>query len=341
MTGALLEAHNVSKHYPTGSTWFGRNEQVRAVHDVTLSLIRGMSLGLVGESGCGKSTLARLLVGLEEPSTGTLSLAGERYPAASRLRRRLISRKVQMVFQDPGGSLNPRKTAEQLLSAPLAGSTKLSESQRLERVREVLELVELAPETLSRYPHELSGGQAQRLAIARALAPGPELIVLDEAVSSLDVSIQARILRLLARLRRELNLSYLFIAHDLAVVEVVCDQIAVMYLGSVVEQGSTKTVLGAPKHPYTRALLSAVPVIGKRTRRIQLAGDPPSPARPPPGCVFCARCYRAEARCREQEPKLEDGRVDHPCACFFAHDSEPDEAAFGNALGFALGRGRT
>ena len=328
MTHALLEARKVAKHYAIGPSWFAPRAQLRAVHDVTLTVTRGMSLGLVGESGCGKSTLARLLAGLEPPSSGTLSLAGESYPAQSGLRRRLVSRKVQMVFQDPGGSLNPRKTAGQLLTAPLESLTDLSKAQRLARAREVLELVELSPDVLSRYPHELSGGQAQRLALARALAPWPELIVLDEAVSSLDVSIQARILRLLVRLRRQLNLSYLFIAHDLAVVEVVCDHIAVMYLGSVVEQGATKTVLETPRHPYTRALLSAVPVIGKRARRIQLSGEAPSPARPPPGCAFHTRCYRAEARCRKQEPKLEDGQVDHPCACFFAHDSAPDARAF-------------
>ncbi len=323
MTRALLEAHRISKYYAAGGTWFGPQPKVRAVHDVTLTVTPGVSLGLVGESGCGKSTLARLLVGLDAPSAGTLSLAGHRYPTASRQRRRLVSRKVQMVFQDPGSSLNPRKTAEQLVTAPLASLTRLNEAQRRERVRQVLELVELSPRILSRYPHELSGGQAQRLALARALAPEPELIVLDEAVSSLDVSIQARILRLLARLRRELHLSYVFIAHDLAVVEVVCDEVAVMYLGSIVEHGSTRAVLETPKHPYTRALLSAVPVIGKPSRRIELLGEPPSPAHPPPGCVFHTRCYRAEARCQKQEPTLKDGQVDHPCACFFAHDSEP------------------
>ncbi len=299
--------------------------RIRAVHQVSLTVQAGACLGIVGESGSGKTTLARLIAGLESPSGGQLALAGQSYPEKSRQRRRLVSSKVQMVFQDPKGSLNPRKTTEQLLAAPLVALTKLGPERRAERIREVLEFVELSPRILSHYPHQLSGGQAQRVAIARALAPKPELLIFDEAVSSLDVSIQARLLRLLHELRQRLELSYLFIAHDLAVVEVLCDEIAVMYLGSVVERTTTRRLLDSPKHPYTRALLSAVPAIGKKSRRIELQGEPPSPARPPTGCGFRTRCYRAESRCAEQEPTLDVGRVDRPCACFFAHDSEPPE----------------
>jgi oligopeptide/dipeptide ABC transporter ATP-binding protein len=298
---------------------------VRALRDVTLSIGDGQSVGLVGESGCGKSTLARIVVGLERPSMGSLTLTSVPYPTKTAEMRRLVSSKVQMVFQDPRASLNPRKSGLELLRAPLEALTDSSAEQQLERARELLNLVELPSAVLSRYPHELSGGQAQRLAIARALAPEPRLLVLDEAVASLDVSIQARILRLLHRLRQQLKLSYLFISHDLGTVEILCDEIAVMYLGGIVEQAPTAALLGSPKHPYTRALLSAVPVIGQHKRRIELAGEPPSPAHPPSGCVFHPRCYRAERRCASDEPKLSDGPAAHPCACFFADDSEPKQ----------------
>lgn len=324
MSGPILEAEGVSRRFVVGRNWLGQESRtVRAVHEVTFSLQAGQSLALVGESGCGKSTLARMLVGLDTPSGGCLRLLGTLYPRQPHRRRLSISPKVQIVFQDPKSSFNPRKTAEQALLAPLKALTNWSQQRRLERVREVLALVELTPQLLTRYPHELSGGQAQRLAIARALGPEPDVLVLDEALSALDVSVQARLLRLLDGLRKRLNLSYVFISHDLAVVEVLCDQLAVMYLGSIVEMGPTQSILKSPRHPYTRALLSAVPVIGASSARIPLYGDPPSPAQPPSGCAFHTRCYRAEALCANEAPRLADGRVDHPCACFFAHDSAP------------------
>lgn len=323
MKPPLLDMSDVSKSF-VGRTGRGRRV-VRALNRVSFELTPGESLGLVGESGCGKTTLARIVVGLEAPSSGRLALSGIEYPERPREVRRLLASKVQMVFQDPKSSLNPKKTAEEILTAPLAALTDLSPSARGRRARELVDFVDLPPEILSRYPHEISGGQAQRLAIARALAATPELLVLDEAVASLDVSVQAHILRLLYRLKKQLGLSYLFISHDLATVEVLSDQIAVMYLGSLVEKAPTRTLLEAPKHPYTRALLSAVPRLFERKRRIELLGEPPSPAHPPTGCAFHPRCYRAEARCSAETPTLHDGAVDHPCACFFAHDSAPPE----------------
>jgi peptide/nickel transport system ATP-binding protein len=328
VTSALIEAKHVSKSFIDERDLLGRPRRtIRALHDVSLTLRAGQSLGLVGESGCGKSTLARLLIGLDMPNSGSLSLSGAPYPAHHGQRQRRVAQHVQMVFQDPMASLNPRKTGLSVLTAPLRALTELDSDQRLRRARQVLELVELPERVLQQYPHELSGGQAQRLAIARALAPRPQLLILDEAVSSLDVSIQARVLQLLHRLRSELELSYVFIGHDLAVIEVLCEEIAVMYLGSIVEQGPTRTILDNARHPYTRVLRSAVPVIGQRPRRIELSGPAPSPAHPPQGCSFHTRCYRAEERCSQQVPSLSAGLADHPCACFFAHDSEPPEPA--------------
>lgn len=322
MTKPLVEVAAVSKVFRSRTGWFGARE-FTALLDVNLAIARGQSLGLVGESGSGKTTLARLVVGLELPTSGSVAVNGQPYPRSARQRHRLVAREVQMVFQDPKSSLNPRKTAEYVLTAPLAVLTELGPAARLERAQEVLDLVELGSDILNKYPHQLSGGQAQRLAIARALAPNPKLIVLDEALSSLDVSVQARLLRLLHGLRERLGLSYLFIGHDLAVIEVLCEELAVMYLGSIVERGAARPILRAPKHPYTRTLLSAVPVIGQPLSPLELEGEPPSPARMPSGCAFHTRCYRAEDRCSQERPHLGVGKVSHPCACFFAHDSEP------------------
>ncbi len=330
----LLRLDEVSQDFVVERNWFGRARgTVRAVRQVSLDVCAGASLGIVGESGCGKSTLARIMVGLDLPSRGGVHLSGVAYPKDAARRRRLVAPQVQMVFQDPASSFNPRRTALESLMAPLLALTDLGPEERRARAEQVLELVELPTQLLQRHPHEMSGGQAQRLSLARALALRPKLIILDEAVSSLDVSIQARVLRLLVRLRRELGLAYVFIGHDLAVMEVLCDELAVMYLGSIVERGTTRQVLHDPKHPYTRSLRSAVPVIGQPMHRLALSGQPPSPANPPPGCAFHTRCYRAEAHCRKTRPGLDAGRVDRPCACFFAHDSAPPTSADESASG--------
>jgi peptide/nickel transport system ATP-binding protein len=320
----VLELKDVSKAFVVARDWLGRPvRRVRALSDVSLNVAQGRSVGLVGESGSGKTTLARIAAGLEVATTGSLKLSGVPYPEKALERRRFVADKIGMVFQDPKSSLNPRRTVQELIAAPLSRSKATTQKERQRRVLEVLELVELELALLSRYPHELSGGQAQRVALARALAAGPQLLLLDEAVSSLDVTLQARILRLLDRLRRKLDLSYLFIGHDLGVVEVLCDEVAVMYLGSIVEQGPASTVLETPKHPYTRTLLSAVPSIGKKLKRLDELGEPASALDPPGGCAYHTRCFRAEARCRCERPRLSCKLVDHPTACFFADDSEP------------------
>ncbi|MGW0061594.1 ABC transporter ATP-binding protein [Streptosporangium sandarakinum] len=274
---------------------FGKRNGVRAVDGVTFDVWPGETLGLVGESGCGKSTTGRMIVRLLEPTGGTVVFDGRDITRLGPRDMRPFRRDIQMIFQDPFASLNPRQTVERIVSGP----TRLLDRRG---VIELLEMVGLGAEHADRYPHEFSGGQAQRIGIARALASRPRLIVCDEPVSALDVSIQAQIVNLLADLQRELDLAYLFIAHDLSVVRHVCDRVAVMYLGRVVEIGSRDAVCTAPAHPYTRALLSAVPVPDPEVElvreRIVLPGDPPSPADPPPGCSFNPRCAMARDVCR-------------------------------------------
>lgn len=325
MSDTVLSASGLSKTFGGGRDVLGRAKRaVHAVSDVSLQIARGRTLGLVGESGCGKSTLAKLLLGLLEPTAGSVrigdtSIAGDEKSAY---------RRIQMVFQDPASSLNPKKTVHQILEAPLVALTDHPAETRRKQVLKALELVSLPESTVGRFPHELSGGQAQRVGLARALIVEPEVVVLDEAVSSLDVSVQARVLELLESLQRRLDVAYLFISHDLAVVDALCHDVMVMYLGRVVERGTRDQVLRAPRHPYTRALLSAVPVPGqRRIDAIALEGEPGSAANPPSGCVFHPRCYRAEARCRQEVPAEDAGEVNHPTACFFAHDSAPGRAA--------------
>ncbi|GHC53907.1 ABC transporter ATP-binding protein [Streptomyces flavofungini] len=299
---------------------------VRAVDGISFDVAEGETLGLVGESGCGKSTTGRTIVRLLEPTTGSVSYDGRDISRLSQRALRPLRRELQMVFQDPHSSLNPRQTVARIISDPLLVQGSSATDAR-KRALELMELVGLIPEHSDRYPHEFSGGQAQRVGIARALATGPRLVVADEPVSALDVSVQAQIVNLMERLQRELGLAYLFIAHDLSVVKRVCDRVAVMYLGRIVEIGAKERVYAAPAHPYTRALLSAVPLpdpAAERAReRITLLGDPPSPAAPPPGCTFHPRCHKAQDICRTEAPVLRIGTPGEAreVACHF-----PEEA---------------
>ena len=265
MSATVLEARDLCRDFGGGRTWLGRRKPVtRAVDGVTLSVERGRTLGIVGESGCGKSTLARMLVGLLAPSAGTITLDGQPVAGLKGEAAQAFHKKVQMVFQDPLSSLNPRKTVRQILDGPLAALTALGKAERRERVAELMGIVSLRPESAERYAHEFSGGQCQRIAIARALAPEPELVILDEPVSALDVSVQAQVLNLLRDLQRRLRLTFVFISHDLAVVEALCDRVLVMYHGQVVEEAPRAELFAHPQHDYTKLLLAAVPVPGRK-----------------------------------------------------------------------------
>jgi oligopeptide/dipeptide ABC transporter ATP-binding protein len=303
--------------------------RVSAVDGVSLQLHAGESLGIVGESGCGKSTLARMLVGLERPDSGHIEVAGRDVTRARGRDRRMLHKQVQMVFQDPYTSLDPRMSVLDLISEPLVVHKRVSGgAARRERVAELLSLVNLAPELMHRYPHQFSGGQRQRIGIARALALEPELLVCDEPVSALDMSVQAQVVNLLRDLQRRMGIALLFIAHDLSVVRHVSDRTAVMYLGRLAEVGETTTVYETPSHPYTQALLSASPVVDRSrrrlTNRIRLAGDPPSPTNPPTGCRFHTRCRLAKELCAREQPFLRgvDGDSDRAVACHFAEEAE-------------------
>ncbi|TCO59684.1 ABC transporter ATP-binding protein [Actinocrispum wychmicini] len=309
----VLEAENLTRKYAVGSLL--RRGHVSAVDGVSLRLRRGEALGVVGESGCGKSTLARMLVGLERPDSGRLRYHGEDVTAGRRRDRHLLRAGVQMIFQDPYASLDPRMTVLDIVAEPLAANRSGTRASRRERVAELLDLVGMAPDMMSRYPHQFSGGQRQRIGIARALALDPKVLICDEPVSALDVSVQAQVINLLAGLQRRLDVALVFIAHDLSVVRHLADRVAVMYLGRIAETGDTTTLYDSPSHPYTKALLSAVPPIdrsarGRLTQRRILAGEPPSPVDPPAGCRFNPRCWLAEDRCRTEIPLLRpvDGR---------------------------------
>ncbi len=318
MSDVVLEARHLIKHFAA------RGGAVRAVDDVSLTLRRGETLGVVGESGCGKSTLAKMLVGLERPTSGSITVRGQEMTRLRGAALRRARRNIQMVLQDPYTSLNPRMTVGDIIREPFEIHPDVVPRQhRLRAVQELLDVVGLNPDHLNRYPHQFSGGQRQRIGIARALALRPEIIICDEPVSALDVSIQAQVINLLAALQREFGLSYLFIAHDLSVVRHISDRIAVMYLGKVVETGSDVAIYDQPTHPYTQALLSAVPSADPRLRgrrtAIVLEGDVPSPVDPPSGCHFRTRCWKAQDVCAEQEPLLEvRQRSPHPSACHFA-----------------------
>ncbi|MCG1055912.1 ABC transporter ATP-binding protein [Mycetohabitans sp. B5] len=304
---AVLVADQLTKHYEVRRGMFG-TATVKALNGVSFSLARGRTLAVVGESGCGKSTLARQLTIVESPTSGRLLIDGANVATATDEQLAELRKRVQMVFQNPFASLNPRKTVEQTLAEPLAINTEMSAGERASRIAEMMRTVGLRPEHAKRYPHMFSGGQRQRVAIARAMILTPRIVVADEPVSALDVSIQAQILNLFMDLQDKFCTSYVFISHNLAVVEHVADDVMVMYFGSIAERGAKATIFARPRHPYTRALMSATPAIFESDRRIKikLEGELPSPLNPPRGCTFHQRCpYRIE-RCMAEEPRLRD-----------------------------------
>lgn len=318
---ALVSVRGLTKSFPVRRGLLRRaSGQVQAVREVDLELTAGESFGLVGESGSGKTTLARCIVRLIEPTAGVVEFRGENLLELSPSELRLRRRQFQIIFQDPYGSLNPRMRVEKILSEPLEVHGTVEPAGRSRRVRELLETVGLPESAAERYPHEFSGGQRQRVGIARALATEPALLIADEPVSALDVSVRAQIINLIADLQRRLDLTLLLIAHDLAVVEQITDRCGVLYLGRLVEVGPTPSIFAAPQHPYTVSLLSAVPVAEPRRKsnRIVLPGEPPSPIDPPSGCPFHPRCPIARERCSTEEPPLQPISEEHSVACHFA-----------------------
>lgn len=317
MSDIILEAKNIKKYFPIKKGFFMREAgQVKAVEDIDFIVRRGETLGLVGESGCGKSTLGRTLIRLYEPTAGQVAFDGTDFLKLSGRALREKRRDIQMIFQDPYSSIDPRMTVGQVIEQPFIIHGLLQKREREVRVKQLLELVGLKSSHINRYPHEFSGGQRQRIAIARAIALEPKLIICDEPVSALDVSIQAQILNLLKDLQKRLNLTYIFISHDLSVIEHVCDRIAVMYLGRIVELTTREKLFENPLHPYTQALLSSIPTMGtgkKKMARV-LTGEIPSPINPPSGCSFHPRCPKAFEICPKVVPLLE-GPIDHVKAC--------------------------
>ncbi len=319
----LVEVEHLSKRFAVKQGVFARGHaQVHAVEDVSFTVRRGETLGIVGESGCGKSTTARLILRLLDPTEGTIRFDGRDISRVSQRSLRPVRREMQMIFQDPYSSLNPRKTVGQIVGAPFAIH---GQKQARTRVQELLGTVGLSPEHYNRYPHEFSGGQRQRIGVARALALSPKLIVCDEPVSALDVSIQAQVLNLLRSLQKDFNLTYVFISHDLSVIRQIADRIAVMYLGRIVEVGDSESIYEHPKHPYTAALLSAVPRAGTSAReRIVLGGDVPSPIAPPEACVFHPRCPRFHAgHCDVEAPQLRELAPHQAAACHYPLERWP------------------
>ncbi len=317
MSEPIIVAEDLARHYELRSGPFTKPTVVRALNGVSFTLEPGRTLAVVGESGCGKSTLARLVTMIEPPTSGELTIDGRNVTHATQADRDRLRATVQIVFQDPFGSLNPRQKIGAILEEPLLINRRdIDAGERARRAREMLDLVGLRSEHYERYPHMFSGGQRQRIAVARALMLEPRVIVLDEPVSALDLSIQSQILNLLRKLQDEFNLAYLFISHDLSVVKHVADEVLVMYLGRPVEIASKAEIFAAPRHPYTKALLSATPVADPELHkeRIRLAGELPSPLNVPPGCAFHPRCWRAESECRTRAPTLEGGA--HAYACF-------------------------
>jgi len=329
----MLRVDNLVKHFPVRQGFFGRSRgKIHAVDGVSFTLEENQTLGLVGESGCGKSTIGFCILRLIKPTAGEVWFEGHNLVTAPPETLRQLRKELQIVFQDPFGSLNPRMTVAQIIEEPLLNHLDLSASRRREMVAESLSMVGLLPEHATRFPHEFSGGQRQRICLARALILRPKVIICDEPVSALDVSVQAQVLNLLSKLQRELKLSYLFVSHDLAVIRHVSHRVAVMYLGQIVEEADVKELYSRPLHPYTQALLSAVPVPNprKRRRRILLEGDVPSPLDPSPACRFHSRCPNAMGICREAAPPLRSINEDHQVACHLYDENRPAPAESGN-----------
>jgi len=318
----LLNANNIVKYFPIrGGVFMKEIASVKAVDGVSLGIIEGETVGLVGESGCGKTTFGRAILRLEEPTAGEVFFEGENILAYGKKKMQATRKKMQIIFQDPFSSLNPRKTVSHIIGEPLLVHGMHNRRQRDQSVLELLRVVGLRREHMRRYPHQFSGGQRQRIGVARALALQPKLVVCDEAVSALDVSIQAQVINLLKDLQDDFGLTYLFISHDLSVVEHVSDRVAVMYLGKIVEIAPSKALYKKPFHPYTQALLSAVPIPDpslQRANRVILKGDVPSPIDPPSGCSFHPRCLYAREICGEKQPALTEIDSEHFAACFFA-----------------------
>jgi oligopeptide/dipeptide ABC transporter ATP-binding protein len=318
MAEALLQVKNLKKYFPIHSGFLNKvKNNVKAVDDISFNIFEGETLGLVGESGCGKSTTGRMIVNLLEPTAGEIIFRNENISKISKRRQKELRSEIQIIFQDPYASLNPRMTIGQIIAEPMKVNNVAKGSELERRVKELLDYVGLASYYRNRYPHEFSGGQRQRVGIARALAVNPKLIVCDEPVSALDVSIQAQVLNLLDDLQKEFNLTYLFIAHGLNVVKHVSNRVGVMYLGKLVEIGDDNSLYNNPKHPYTQALLSAIPIPDptRRSERIILEGDVPSPIDPPKGCRFHTRCGKCMEICKEIEPRMKELENGHEVAC--------------------------
>ena len=320
MSEALVEVRNLAKYFTLENDFFGRPTSVlKAVDDVSFEIKKGEAFGLVGESGCGKTTIGKMLVNLYRPTKGEIIFEGEDLTALSEQKRREFCKDIQLIFQDPYASLNPRMTVGDIIAEPIKINKLLPKDKIEERVTYLLNCVGLANHHRNRYPYEFSGGQRQRVGIARALVLEPQLVICDEPISALDVSIQAQVVNMLMKFQRELGLTYLFIAHDLSMVRHIADETAVMYLGTMVEYGPTEEVYGHPAHPYTQGLLSAVPVADpdyeKTHHRIPMEGEVPSPIDPKPGCRFCGRCPRATEQCRTQTPAPKDLSGGHFAAC--------------------------
>ena len=320
MADSILKVQDIKKYFPISGGFFNRTfSQVKALDGIDLSIGKMETMGLVGESGCGKTTLGRLVSMLDEPTSGEILFEGESLSGIPSKKKRALRKKIQMIIQDPFSSLDPRQTAESIIAEPLRVHLKLSKSDLTARVKELMDVVGLRPEHLDRFPHEFSGGQRQRVSIARAMALNPDLVVADEPVSALDVSIQAQVLNLLADLQERFKLTYLFISHDLKVIKFISDRIAVMYLGRIMELASNREVHSHALHPYTRALLAASPVPDPRQKQedIILKGDVPSPINLPSGCRFHPRCPGAKEKCQVEEPAFRQAGPDHWVACHF------------------------